>query len=262
MEIKTFLKALIIYSLLLIALSSCSLQKRLYNKGFYISKHHAPKKTEQKADKDTSTTLLNALKSADIKEQNKNSTVVAVNDNKPNAAFLLPNTKLIADCDTLMLRNGTKILVKVSEVNPNQIKFRFCNAPDEPLRVLNKKDINYIIYANGSKEMIEQKPNEIHSYSLQPEKLKSNSYSIAGLVLSIVNFPLALIFFVVAALSSTALVIVPIVLTLLAIALCIIGIVQIYNDMSRQDGIALSVGLVLSVILLFALILITASLLA
>jgi hypothetical protein len=239
-------------------LSSCSLQKRLYNKGFYVSKTHSLKKNEQKTNTDTSATLLSIMKPTDVKEQNKKPTIVAVNNNNLSVGFLLPNTKLIADCDTLVLTNGTKILIKVHEVTPEQIKFRFCNAPEEPIRTLNKKDINYIVYANGYKEVVEQKSNEITPHYQQPDKIKTNGFAIAGFVLSLVNILLSFILLLIALFSLSGglinyfLLFSPFVLPLLTIIFCVAALIQIYKSKGTQKGNPLAIiGLILT-ILLFA----------
>lgn len=67
--------------------------------------------------------------------------------------------KLFAQ-DTLFLINSTKVVAKISEINPDQIKYKRIDNIDGPLYILNKNSVKYIIYSNGLKE-------EIESFSIQ-----------------------------------------------------------------------------------------------
>jgi hypothetical protein len=54
--------------------------------------------------------------------------------------------------DTLVKRNGERVLVKVLEVNLADIRYkRFANQ-DGPLYTLSKTEVDYIVYPNGIKE--------------------------------------------------------------------------------------------------------------
>jgi len=54
--------------------------------------------------------------------------------------------------DTIVKRNGEKLIVKIAEVNSDNIRYRKMDYLDGPLFMLQKEDINFIVYGNGSKE--------------------------------------------------------------------------------------------------------------
>ncbi len=224
----------------LIILSSCSLQKRLYNKGFYASKTHSLKRN----DVDTSS-LLSNIKPG--KEKLKQADLVASNAKK--STFNTQHSTFLADCDTIVLTDGTKIFVKITEVHSNKIKFKYCNSNEEVFSI-SKADINYIVYSNGKKESIKYKPN-MPDYYQQPKK--TNPFTIAGFVLSIIEEPVT--FFLIMSFDIGWIFLIPFVLLLLTITFCITAIIQISKNRESQKGLALSIiGLVLSIIVLFILI--------
>jgi hypothetical protein len=55
--------------------------------------------------------------------------------------------------DTIIKKNGDKIIAKVTEVNQNEIKYKRFDLPDGPDFVDSKGSIQAIIYANGYKEV-------------------------------------------------------------------------------------------------------------
>src|ERR1035437_6586323 len=124
MEIKNFIKTFIIYTLVGILCTSCPLQKRLYNKGYYLSKNHSLKKTEEKTNTDTIPSLVSNIKPVKVKEVpvTLSAEIPSKTEETKHSSFIIHHSKLKIDaCDTLFLRNGAKILVKVTEVYANQI---------------------------------------------------------------------------------------------------------------------------------------------
>ncbi|MFI5163832.1 MAG: hypothetical protein ACHQHP_01145 [Bacteroidia bacterium] len=57
--------------------------------------------------------------------------------------------------DTLVKRNGEKLIVKLVEVNPTDIRYKRFDYQEGPLFTLPKEEIKFIIYANGAKESFE-----------------------------------------------------------------------------------------------------------
>jgi len=58
--------------------------------------------------------------------------------------------------DTLVKRNGERVLVKVLEVNPSDIRYKRFNHLDGPLYIINKSEIAFIAYPDGLHETYEQ----------------------------------------------------------------------------------------------------------
>jgi hypothetical protein len=57
--------------------------------------------------------------------------------------------------DTLAKSNGDKVLVKVLEINPGEIRYKRFNNPDGPQYSISKADVKYIVYSNGIRESFE-----------------------------------------------------------------------------------------------------------
>ena len=55
--------------------------------------------------------------------------------------------------DTIYKTNGSKLIVKVTEVNANTIKYKFVNNGTELIAETNKSEIAHIVYAGGLKEI-------------------------------------------------------------------------------------------------------------
>ena len=54
--------------------------------------------------------------------------------------------------DTIVKRNNEKIVSKILEVNPTEIKYKRFDYQDGPVFTLPKWELNYIVYGNGVKE--------------------------------------------------------------------------------------------------------------
>jgi len=206
------------YAILLFTLCSCTLQKRLYTKGFYTSKNQVTKRLS-KIDTATS---LSIVPLPLVKEKKKHSTLFTTSSKIKNTESLILTPKLMGGCDTIVLKSGAKILANISEINPTQVKFKNCGSVNEPYISLNKDDITYVILANGTKEVFEikkqyvppptnyQPPNNVIQNYQPPQKpyyydtndrsqkntsdKKTNSFAIAGFIFSLSAYPEALIF--------------------------------------------------------------------
>lgn len=57
--------------------------------------------------------------------------------------------------DTLFLRNSSKVVVKLSEITPTQLKYKRFDNLDGPNYAINKSEVEYVVFANGLKEQFE-----------------------------------------------------------------------------------------------------------
>ena len=261
----------IIAILLINVFSSCSLQKRLYTKGFYSGKNASAK---SQIKEDTLNLLTGNIKAIDTKEKKKKPVLLADKSANKNTSFLDITYKLTGGCDTIVLRNGAKINANVSEISQTHIKFKNCGATNEPDISMNKDDINYIILSNGQKEVFEPKkiytpPSNNADNFYQPqnrpaykEKKKQNGFSIAGFVLDMVSF---LAFIIVASIQalatgigiygtglfSASYYLIPFGFAFIALIFSIKAIYQISQDKESRNGLALAiVSAVLSLLLM------------
>lgn len=62
--------------------------------------------------------------------------------------------------DTITKNNSEKIIAKILEISPTEIKYKKFDFQDGPTYIELKSDIKMIVYSNGSKEVFEQKKPE------------------------------------------------------------------------------------------------------
>jgi hypothetical protein len=202
MVIKTVLKTITLYSLAIIICTSCSLQKRLYTNGFYTGNNQSAKKTDKKINTDTLPAVATNHSKTRIIPSNGGTDLIASNSPTKNPAFLILNSDPTTDCDTLFLKNGTVILAKIREVNPNEIKYKYCDNPDGPSIITYKSDIDYIVYTNGIKEVIVVKntiskptyvptnDNNLNEYQTKRErKQPTKFFATLGFFLNLFTYP-------------------------------------------------------------------------
>jgi len=60
--------------------------------------------------------------------------------------------------DILVKRDSTKIEAKILEISPAEIKYLFFNYQDGPILIINKSDVAYAIYSNGTRETFNISP--------------------------------------------------------------------------------------------------------
>lgn len=85
------------------------------------------------------------------------------------------------ECDVVTLKDGTDVSCKVLEINDKEIKYKKCENLDGPVHVINKKDVFRIVYANGSKEVINQVKLD------KKDNAKLEGLSLASMILGILS---------------------------------------------------------------------------
>lgn len=60
--------------------------------------------------------------------------------------------------DEILLNSGDKVKAIITEVNNKEVKYKMYSNPDGPLIVINKRDINKIIYKNGEEQVYKDMP--------------------------------------------------------------------------------------------------------
>ena len=142
-------------------ITSCTVQKRHYSKGYEItfnkSKSYStkkeilePKKTETIPFEESAFFQINndVILSASI--ENKKETSILTKKHFPfNSSH---NLNPDDTCDMVLLRNGNIINVKILEINPTEVKYKNCNYQDGPLIIIDKNTVKSIAYNNGFTE--------------------------------------------------------------------------------------------------------------
>jgi hypothetical protein len=159
----------LISSLLLLALifQSCSVEKRHYTSGYHLQwkkgNDSEPKTVPQSAQ---------SLKSKNDKLiQN---TITASSEKKKGIVLFTPDS---TGCDTLIMRDETEIKVKVIEITPTEIKYKYCDNITGPTYVVYRYNVAHIKYANGRREFFENKQlaksdKELYPNSISEEEVR------------------------------------------------------------------------------------------
>ena len=158
----------IVLMFIVILFSDCSITKRTYRPGYYVS-------WNKKA-------ALQAKVAAIIKEEKNNNNelplTVSANESEKfvEEIHIIKPLKLKEDSwgDIITLRNGEERIGKVMEINPKTIKYKVCDDADGPVVTMNKDDVFMIKYINGSKEVFKQEEKK-PEHSKQETVVKSKT---------------------------------------------------------------------------------------
>lgn len=142
-----------------LAFTQCSIKKRSYRDGYFIS-------WNKKAHLNPSDKTLKQVHT-DLAVR-KTTTLPPAQDNTENPKALTASTDKIIlkiqktvkplilkdTCgDMITMRNGQELFGKVMEVSPKTVKYKRCDNLDGPLMVVNTNDVFMIKYTNGTKEV-------------------------------------------------------------------------------------------------------------
>jgi len=226
MKIVSFL---IILSLFIF--SSCSLQKRIYTKGFYISNHQTSKKPKTATKEDNVASVSFISKIVPIKKAETQNTLLAQVSKsikkdqraKNESIEHIPYSFLTDACDTIVLKNGTKIAGAITDVKNNKVYFTNCGSANYFTSVINQTDVDHLIFMNGKTT---EKLQQNHT-----KKTGSNLH-IAGTILIVLGicviFVPILLFGLLATLGATGgySILIGLVLLIFGLGLVITSIVQ------------------------------------
>ncbi len=167
---------ILITSFLLILLTSCSYQKRLYRNGFYVEKKHPTYSTNQKTVKTTliyqQNIPIKIRQPENIQQKTSDNKILADASHKTSLITTKYYKKSLQEdsiCDKMLLKSGDDYLVKVLEITDTEIKYKKCNTLNGSIYIINKSKVYLIQYANGTTEHI------ISNSSNSIEKNKASS---------------------------------------------------------------------------------------
>lgn len=82
-------------------------------------------------------------------------------------------------CDTIVFKTGGRLVAKVEEIGPNEIKYRKCDNLTGPLISISKLDVFKVHYSNGTSDYIQRLAGN--------SQAKTEGLGIAGFVAGIVG---------------------------------------------------------------------------
>ena len=135
---------------------SCSMENRMHLSGYHVDWKKNKEQNKSNIAKNSNKSYNPIESKISISEHLTASTDSTIPDQE------VPQKKIVtiaendtlqhSKCDTLFLKNGTKILAKVTEIGLNTISYKYCNNVDGPSIVVAKSKTESIVYKNGSKE--------------------------------------------------------------------------------------------------------------
>jgi len=186
----------ILASLCLLLFFSCSVQKRRYQKGFYVQREStlpAPRVKKDFPEKPDTRSLH-----ADAKTT------------EPDFGLSQPK-ELIRfsgedSCDVILFRDGTEIRARVTEVSATEVRYKRCDNVTGPNYVSRKTDLFQIRYANGMKELMKeevpktqspspryQQPDRNPDYNTPSSPSPAANYALVSGILSLASLIFAFI---------------------------------------------------------------------
>jgi hypothetical protein len=186
----------IILLLPILTLFNCSLQKRKYQSGYFLSWNKNNLSIAKNEKQKVFNVQKNEIKFNDISFE-KDITTSA--NNKITKIFnntIKNNLALPDSCDQIIYKDGTEIKAKITEINTSEIRYKRCDFIDGPTFVEKQNKVFMIKYSNGKSEMFKtEKADEYNngkiiqdSQKINDKDKKTNPFSIASLVFSILGF--------------------------------------------------------------------------
>jgi hypothetical protein len=187
-------KTLLILPLILLLVTNCGIQKRKYQKGYYVNWHKSNTQKDKKevlAKKEVEKPEVVVITPNDDTEIS-----ASVNDSKHPVVPIkkTKRTPLITKedpCDELIFKDGTELKGKVIEITPTEIKYKKCDMLDGPTYVGKKSDIFMVKYANGTREVFtteKEAKNKNQKSNSTDGNSKSDETAILALVFGILGF--------------------------------------------------------------------------
>jgi hypothetical protein len=174
------MKRLLSLLLVLVIVQSCTVKKRVDQKGYYVDrtfrKHY---KTEISSNKTVMRSQETSPKVVPV-PANGEAILASIEADKRQ----LTERRSIFPGDTcgdqLVQKNGDRITVKILEVNEAMIKYKRCDNWNGPTYTMKKNNLSAIIYSNGVRE-----PMEIPADYVQPSQYTGPKEYPGDLVLAL-----------------------------------------------------------------------------
>jgi hypothetical protein len=188
-----------------IAISSCSIEKRLYLSGYNVSWRTIS--NENKAIPCKYSNHNNKNREADT--ININNDYNGIDENltaSTDGSYIVENTNINIQnnsnievvniiqqitndsCDKIILKNGTAIWAKEIELNSTGITYKNCDSLDEKTATLKTSEISLIQYANGSQDIF---TSDGSGFVSEPKNINNNRKYIDGI--GLVSFTLGIL---------------------------------------------------------------------
>jgi hypothetical protein len=92
----------------------------------------------------------------------------------------LQKQHLLGNCDTVVMKDGSKFKAIVTEVKPSEIFYKMCDDPEGPTFSIKTAALSHIQYANGSKVDYQPKEKETSSITTKNTNQDTDPLAIAA----------------------------------------------------------------------------------
>ena len=186
----------IIFLLPILFLFNCSLQKRKYQSGYFLSWNKNNLSIAKNQKQKGFNVQKNEIKFNEISFEkdittSANNKITKIFNNTINNNLAVPDS-----CDKIIYKDGTEIMAKITEINTSEIRYKRCDFIDGPTFVEKQNKVFMIKYANGKSEMfktekaVENNNGKIiqDSQKINDKDKKTNTSSKASFIFSILGF--------------------------------------------------------------------------
>jgi hypothetical protein len=190
---------LITCSIFILFAGACTVQKRLYRNGYFLhgSIHHNPNAkiiTEKMLAGEMASICFD--RNQKIRESQSNSTLPSQWANI-NASAITDTIQFDRElCDSLFLKDGTILEVKIKEIGTKDIRYKLCDFQEGPDYLVEKFRVSAIRFINGKREEFNERPpaypkNKSPNSAIKPENLEKNNNASQALTWGILGiYPL------------------------------------------------------------------------
>jgi TM2 domain-containing membrane protein YozV len=203
---KKYLKTSVLsISLLLVIVSSCTIEKRHYMPGYHVNRIANRPTTIAKASNDNLPQQLDYavvgtenikveepifLASDDaeiiIPTESEKLITLSIPSNNPKKPIVSQEN----ECDVIIFRNGDEILAKVLEVNQNEVKYITCENNYAQTIIVNTREIFKIKYINGTSMVFDESTSQKSFNINDPLAIDSDNPNDRSLVVAVVLWAL------------------------------------------------------------------------
>ena len=183
-------KLLIACILLSTIISSCSIQRRHYNKGYHIAWNKSLQKKVEKPQSEFN-----------VEVNEPENEVLASISTSPEIIISDRKFSLKDSCDIILFKNNKQFYVTILEVGENTIKYKMCNAKNDSVITVASSSVSMIKHTNGWVERIIEKPAPTTNYvpivnsdPVDPSKLVTHPLADFSFILAIISIPLVFVY--------------------------------------------------------------------
>lgn len=227
-------------------LSHCTVQKRKYREGFYVSLKKSPveKVISKSAPGKNKPFLVSKRQALDVpvngqKVMGLKASVIPVGEQPKHKPDIRPLPSRQDSCgDRLIFNDGEELQVKVYEISSSQVKYKPCDHLDGPMHVCAKETLFMISYSSGVSEVIKSEAAGTSRSAASASNVQEKTINK--------NAKTGFLF----ALFSWTIILAPV-----AFILGFSGLVQIMNHPDEYSGLGFAIAAILIPVILITLLL-------